>query len=353
MLKIINLFKIPIHFIQLFSGAKSFEKNLFIGNKFLNKKGLHIWRVSISQKFAKMRRRSLSHLITKKECEEYEENGFVRIDNFLDEQTFNNLLNEIHNNDFEREDMHQGVAITRRSMIDDIDLKFCPALKEARDDKRMINLIRYISSHYGQPLTTLQTVLSKRSDSKKMDPQTQLHSDTFHPTAKAWLFLIDVGEEDGPFSYVVGSHKVTSHRYTWEKEISTSFDKEDSIYAKRGSLRIKNDELEKLGYPQPTSMCVKANTLIVADTHGFHSRCVSNKSTTRIEIYSSLRRNPFLPFVVSSFGGLHIASLPFIKKRLNRNVIDSLKLLKKWGIKGNPWRNIGYGKADEWTIDNK
>lgn len=355
MKNVTNLFKLPFHFIQLFTGTKSFEKNLLIGNKFLNNKGLHIFRVSMSLKLAQIRRRSLCNLISKQQQDEYEKNGFVKIENFLEEELFNTLLEEIQNNDFEREDMHQGDAVTRRSMIDDIDLKLCPALKKAKDDIRMLNLIRYISSHYGQPLTTLQTVLSSANSKKvnKKDPQTQLHSDTFHPTAKAWLFLMDVAEEDGPFSYVAGSHKVTKQRYAWEKKISTSFDSVNSVYTRRGSLRIEASELKNLGYPSATTMTVKANTLIVADTHGFHSRCESFKNTTRMEIYSSLRRNPFFPFVASSLGGLHLASLPFIKRNLNRKVIDGLKILKKYGIKGNPWKNIGYGKADEWTIDKK
>ena len=45
-----------------------------------------------------------------------------------------------------------------------------------------------------------------------------LHADTFHPTAKFWLFLDDVGIEDGPFAYVPGSHKLTPERLAWEHE---------------------------------------------------------------------------------------------------------------------------------------
>ena len=36
------------------------------------------------------------------------------------------------------------------------------------------------------------------------DPQTDLHTDTFHPTVKAWLFLTDVAPETMPFVYVPG-----------------------------------------------------------------------------------------------------------------------------------------------------
>lgn len=349
---ITSFFKFFIHFVQLFSRVKSFEKNSLLGNKFLNTKGLHIWRISISQKLASIRRRSLAYLITKEQRDSYERDGFVRIENFLDSKTFDILLDEINKTNFERVDMHQGSAITRRSMIDDIDLKSCPALQKAKNDKRMLNLIRYVASYYGQPLITLQTVLAKPSENNKsIDPQTKVHSDTFHPTAKAWLFLSDVNIDDGPFSYVVGSHKFTKERYDWEKEISISYDKAENTNSRGGSLRISVEKLKELGYPSPTAMTVKANTLIVANTNGFHARCVSEKANVRMEIYSSLRRNPFFPFVCTWFGGLHISALPFNKKRLNRNITNGLKVLqrfKAFGVRGNPWKNIGYGKAYEW-----
>lgn len=348
-----KIFKFPLHFLQLFSGAKSFEKNFLIGNKFLNEKGLHVLRVSLSQKLADMRRKSLSHFLTKEQLDSYDRDGFVVINDFLELETFEGVLSEINNIDFERFDMHQGTTITRRSMIDKDDLKSLPFLQKAKNDIRMINLIRYISSYHGQPLTTLQTVLAKPSNNSNSDPQTLIHSDTFQPTAKAWLFLTDVEENDGPFAYVKGSHKVTTQRYAWEKQISTSLNNVENVYARRGSLRISVDELEKLGYPQPTIMTVKANTLVVANTHGFHARCASNKKTVRIEIYSSLRRNPFLPFVASRLNGFHIASLPFIKNRLNRNVIEGLAILNKLGFRGNPWKSIGYGKAKDWPENNK
>ncbi|NND91978.1 MAG: hypothetical protein HKN42_14050 [Granulosicoccus sp.] len=56
------------------------------------------------------------------------------------------------------------------------------------------------------------------------DPQSDLHSDTFPATAKAWLFLADVGKEDGPFCHVAGSHKFTPECYAREKAIAASLE---------------------------------------------------------------------------------------------------------------------------------
>ena len=91
-------------------------------------------------------------------------------------------------------------------------------------------------------------------------------------------------------------------------------------------------------------MTVGANTLVVADTHGFHARSPSPEDTTRIEIYGSLRRNPFLPVPLPS-----PASLPGLKGRTNRVVIEGLARLSRVGLRKNPWRGVGEGPADEWS----
>lgn len=341
-----NTLKFPLHFLQLFSGAKSFENNVLLGSRFLNKHNLHVYRVKLAMRMANMRRRRLVKLIPEHLAVAYEQDGIVQIENFLDEDHFQALLHEIDETNFDRVDMYQGSTTTRRSMIDDADLQSRPAIFKARDSKRLLNLVRYVASHAGQPLVTLQTVLAKASGN--MDPQSDLHSDTFHATAKAWLFLNDVGEDDGPFCFVKGSHKMTEQRMAWEKSISTSIDSVENKYSRRGSMRVSPDELAKMGYPEPTKMMVKANTLVVANTQGFHARCASMKNTTRIEIYVSLRRNPFLPFVAAPLRGLHFAALPMIKKRVNRLIILGQSQISKLGIKPNPWNAIGYGKSKEW-----
>ena len=341
-----NTLKFPLHFVQLFSGAKSFEKNALLGSRFLNERNLHVRRVTLAMRMASMRRRRLAPLVPAHLIEAYEKDGVVKIENFLDDDLFQELLRETHDTNFDRVDMYQGSTTTRRSMIDDSDLESRPAILKVRDSKPLLNLVRYVASHAGQPLVTLQTVLAKASGNQ--DPQSDLHSDTFHATAKAWLFLNDVEEDDGPFCFVKGSHKMTQQRLAWEKDISTSIDSVENKYSRRGSMRVAPEQLTDLGYPQPTKMVVKANTLVVANTHGFHARCASLKNTTRIEIYVSLRRNPFLPFVAAPLRGLHIAALPLIQARVNRLIISAQAQIGKLGIKPSPWNSIGYGKSNEW-----
>jgi len=61
-------------------------------------------------------------------------------------------------------------------------------------------LSHYVAGRSGAVVGFVQTVIAEPSK-KKADPQTALHADTFHSTAKYWLFLHDVSEEDGPFIF--------------------------------------------------------------------------------------------------------------------------------------------------------
>ena len=344
-MKLQRMAAMPFHLAQVATGAKSFEKNAVLGSRRLNELGLHRARVRAAMRLAERRRRSLAHGVDAEAIEGYRRNGFVQITDFLAPETFAQVTREIETGTFDRYDMLQGQTVTRRALIDDRDLRLKPGLRAARDDPRMSRLIRYVASHRGEPLLTLQVVMARGAgEAGSADPQTMLHSDTFQPTAKAWLFLRDVGPEDGPFQYVPGSHLMTPERLEWEHAIACRAGDIENRYAARGSLRVAADDLVNLGYGAPRAMTVRANTLVVADTHGFHARSPSPGDTTRIEIYGSLRRNPFLPVALPS-----PTSLPGLKGRTNRLVIDGLAALARAGLRGTPWTSVGEGRADEWS----
>jgi hypothetical protein len=109
---------------------------------------------------------------------------------------------------------------------------------------------------------------------------------------------------------VPGSHRPTPERSAWEREQSIGAAVHpDRLHAK-GSFRTSQQELSAMGYPSPFIACVAPNTLVVADTSGFHRRTPSPKPTVRLEIYLTLRRNPFLSSLYPS-----VLQLPFIKQR--------------------------------------
>ena len=343
-MRVRDLLLLPLHVAQVATGAKSFAANPIIGSPALNRRGLHVKRVQLAQQLAERRRSGLTHFLLKEHRDHFTEMGYVSWPGFLPDDVFSKIEDEIAQGNFEREDMRQGRAVTRRALIDDAELRERPGLHAAKNDPRLRDAIRFVASYGGEPLLTLQTVLAAAPEADlKTDPQTMLHADTFHPIAKAWLFLRDVGPDDGPFQYVPGSHRMTRERYEWERELSENPKTIEDVYARRGSLRVSPDQLNALGYGAPMLQTVRANTLVVADTHGFHARSPSPRATTRIEIYGSLRRNPFMPFSLP-----HLAALPGLRGQTDRMASRGMALRARLGGKGTPWKPIGRGDVFEW-----
>jgi hypothetical protein len=173
------------------------------------------------------------------------------------------------------------------------------------------------------------------------DPQTLLHADTFHPTVKAWLFLTDVAADCGPFTYVPGSHRLNAARLAWERRMSLAARHSANAENREGSFRIDPAELATLGLPQPRAFAVSANTLVVADTFGFHARGPSAGPSLRVEIWAYGRRSPFLPWA---------AMIPWTTAGLGRRSVLAWRL-GDWrasiGLGANRWRaRIGVSPFD-------
>src|SRR3546814_16806051 len=127
--------------------------------------------------------------------------------------------------------------------------------------------MRYVSSFNVEPLYYIQVILPHRKKGPD-DPQTALHSDTFHPTMKAWFFLHDVADDEGPFQYVPGSHRLTPERIAWEKRKSlTDVGKLDRL-SRKGSMRITPSDFAELSLHPPQQFTVRANNPVVEDTLG-------------------------------------------------------------------------------------
>lgn len=131
------------------------------------------------------------------------------------------------------------------------------------------------------------------------DIQRELHRDTFFNAMKYWFFLDPVREEDGPFVYVPGSHKLTEERLAWEEakaDAAVRARLEGRKAGMTGSFRIEADALADLGLPPPRAYPVAANTLVVANVFGFHRRGDAEPGTRRLALYGNHRPQPFLPF---------------------------------------------------------
>ncbi|UYY76458.1 phytanoyl-CoA dioxygenase family protein [Sphingomonas sp. R1] len=318
---------------QLATGAKSFRDNPILGSPRLNAMGLHTRRAALAHRLAWARRARLTRGLAPEDRSAFDRDGFVVIRDFLPPAMFTALRDAVLAERFKAREMRQGNTITRRIAIGPGFLRTVPAAKALLQHPRFRALCRYVGSFESEPLHYIQAILTD-SAVPDPDPQTRLHADTFHPTLKAWFFLNDVEEEDGPFSYVPGSHRLSQERLAWERARSMTAQASSDFLSARGSLRIDESELAALGLPPAQRFPVPANTLVVADTCGFHARVAASRPSRRLELWSFSRRNPFVPWT-----GGDLLSIPGIAERRIGAMWQIRDYLQKW--MGQPWQPRG------------
>jgi hypothetical protein len=333
---LLRLLALPLHAAALATGAKSFQANPLIGSASLNARGLHVARVRLADRMAAWRRDRLARFADAADRAAYDRDGFVVREGALPTALFEALRTEVMGRPFPAREMRQGAAVTRFIELPPDLLARNPALAETVRGPLLQGLLRYAAATDADPIVYLHTVITE-PDRGAPDPQTHFHSDTFHATAKAWLFLHDVAEADGPFVYVPGSHRLTPGRLDWERTQSLTAATAADPHHGAGSFRATAGEIAAMGYGAPVSFAVPANTLVVADTHGFHARGPSLRPSVRVALYGSLRRNPFLPWT-----GLDPMSLPGLRER-------KAPLFGAWLDARERW--LGKRSAQPWVGD--
>ncbi len=319
--------------LQLLTGAKSFLDNPLIGSRTLNRRGLHVGRVRLADAMCRWRRRRLARKVRSDWLEAFERDGFVAIHDIVPPDEFPALRQAILSYQGPTREMQQGNAITRRLAVDPDMLREIPELGRLLKRPDIAALMHYVASFRTVPLHYIQTIVSNLDD-PNVDPQETLHADSFHSSLKSWLFLNPVRVDEGPFCYVRGSHRFTPERIAWERQRSLADPASIDRLSARGSPRLFEDDLAAMNLPSAEKLELPANTLVVADTVGFHARGAASRPGERVEIWSYSRRNPFLPWL-----GGDLLSLPGIAERRVGWLWAIRDRLEPW--LGQPWKDAG------------
>lgn len=341
LLHALRWWRAPFWLLALATGAKSFADNPVLGSRRLNRAGLHLWRVRAAHALARRRRTRLAKFVPDDLREQFDRDGFVVIRDVVPADEFRRLRSALFDAELECRVHQQGDTITRRIPFGPALRRRFPELVRLVDSRSWRNTIAYVSSTLSEPLYYIQTVAGGVAEGPP-DPQHQLHSDTFHPSLKAWLFLTDVPDDGRPLNYVPGSHRLTELRAAWEQRKSVEVMTNGDRLSQRGSLRVAPEELPGLGLPPPIQFCVPANTLVAIDTYGFHARGDSHRPTVRVELWGYCRRTPFLPWA----GGDPLSWRPAAVRRAEwlGSIVD---WLDRRGWMKQHWRSGGLKRPAE------
>lgn len=325
----------PLHALAVASSAKSFKDNPVIGSAALNRRGLHIGRKRVAARAAERRRRSLAPLLSAADHEAFHRDGYVVKPDFLDPATFAALRAEVLGLDAEAREFVDGYSLTRLILLDAPTLARVPTTRAVLEGPGYRNLHAYVGSFLRRPHLFVQTVFSHAREGVP-DVQSHFHSDTFHPTVKSWLFLTETEADTAAFTYVPGSHRDNQRRLAWERRVSVTAGQGRDRLTAEGSLRISEAELKRLGYPEPRKLAVASNTLVVADTSGFHRRGLSERPATRVSIWAYSRSNPFLPWA-----GGDLLGIGGLRGRAVRALWAAQDLASRVLGASNGWRWVG------------
>jgi len=294
----------PFWIWQLFTKCKSFRTNPLIGSPLLNRLGLHVARLCLAHAISRFRYWLLSPLVSAEQRRRYLEQGYLILEDVLPAAEFTALKAEVHDFPGQAREYIEGDTRTHFVLLDDdalAKLPVCRALLRRRDYRR---LHKFCGSTNKYAVFFLQKIVNNLGTGRA-DPQKNLHADTFHPSMKSWLYLQDVGAEDGPLSFVPGSQRLTRRRIVWEYRRSLCARRLKDGHSENGSFRATREDLAFLGLPDPIALTVPANTLVIANTFGFHCRGQAAPGRTRREVWCYSRVNPFGPFPGLDWGPLN------------------------------------------------
>ncbi|WP_308909019.1 phytanoyl-CoA dioxygenase family protein [Pseudokordiimonas caeni] len=292
--RILKLHLWPGWLLGLLGEAKSFKANPILGARIPNLLGLHALRVLLSHAATNFRWFILRGRMPKELRARFHRDGFVAVEDFISAETVAAIRADLARGPGEPRQMVQGDTATQRILLDEETLAAAPALAATVTDKRFTDWLAYAGAKATSSILYVQRIRNG-SLNGAADPQKVMHSDTFHPTMKAWLFLEDVTPEKGPFTYVRGSAALTWRRLKWEYRRSLVAAKLNDGYSEKGSFRANPEDLAELGLPAPEGLTVKAGTLVIGLTNGFHGRGQAEAGASRLEIWAYSRHNPFNP----------------------------------------------------------
>lgn len=265
---------------RVFSGAKR------VDSRALNRVGAQPARAVLARLLYRLRSSSHDPVVA-----ELAREGMVVVEEFLPADEFRRLAEEsdcLVRRALPRWVHQAGSTVVREYRLGRRDVVGYPQLGKWREDTRLLAWAGGAERHHvtgasGAPV--LQEVLV--GTGREPDPQNALHIDMVFHTHKLWLYLTDVDVAHGPLVYVP-----RSHRFDVARLVAEYRDSNDPGRCTDPSRRVREDEVVRRRLA-PRVITVPANTLVIADTSGYHCRAPGQPGAVRRSLHMSFRHDPF------------------------------------------------------------
>ncbi len=258
----------------------------------LNKFGLHVYRILLSHRIRN--KKTPSTML----AQQFREQGYIRIDDYFSDKEFNDIYDKFQ---LVKSKFPEGKFVNlETSAFFAKHQILLNLLLDCAGVNRFMNGVKnnflmgefWYHKHF------------------KDDPQCRFHSDTFQPTLKSFIYLEDVTDAEGPFTFVPYSSIIDKKRMIWDYENSLMseeganhklWQKRIQANGKPGSFRVcensslkeEQREVKNLGYGQIKSFTAPKNTMIIVNTFGFHKRGIGKEGNFRSSMSLNYRPQAF------------------------------------------------------------
>jgi hypothetical protein len=263
------------------------------GSVFANRLGLQLARALAMKRKIEHARRA-SGMTPSRNAETLRRDGVLMIPDFLPAEVFRTVQQEYADARAAGlleppECFEDNGVIERRIRIGKHQNGFPVTRAALLQHEGLRELWSAVLGRHPESLSLIISVMSKADATIAPDRligSNYIHADVHFPTVKAWLYLNNVDEGNAAMTYARRSNQLTWARLAYEYEVSIRVAKakktvEIGRTVPYGRVRMPTPEqLARMGVREEP-LCGRANTLVVADTMGFHRRGEFQDDRTR------------------------------------------------------------------------
>jgi hypothetical protein len=253
------------------------------GSVLANRLGLQFARIATVNGAFRLRRRTVDADI-RPFVEAYERDGVAVIENFLPAEVFEQIREEsrqAHEAGLFKSECVEDNSILEESLVLKKPKQMPTTWETLAHHEWLLRLVSAITRLPPPDEVELEiSFMTKTPDApqpKRLVGTNYLHADTHYPSAKAWLFLEDIDEENGAFVYAKGTQKMSLPKLAWEYTAAVRVAKAERDGTMKTTVpativRAPTSWQRKAMKVDELACGGKANTLLVGNVGGFHKR---------------------------------------------------------------------------------